>query len=195
MQMLVLANEMFDSPPVFAWVLPVFVRLKPGKEETFFSASRSRRYWFHTGGTSTVVNGLPTTEEPLSQTTFCRTFLSCRTKNVLVRICSALVSMIKILHSLMMPTCCILWCLTLTIHRTARRKFPPMTREVAGDGERALVRTQGVPTGRRRTGLLFPPLRERFRGRGAGVLCFVLTRAPHAVGRGTVRCRSGAPRR
>ena len=34
MQMLVLANEMFDSPPVFAWVLPVFVRLKPGKEET-----------------------------------------------------------------------------------------------------------------------------------------------------------------
>jgi hypothetical protein len=33
--MLVLANEMFDSPPVFAWVLPVFVRLKPGKEETF----------------------------------------------------------------------------------------------------------------------------------------------------------------
>ena len=32
--MLVLANEMFDSPPVFAWVLPVFVRLKPGKEET-----------------------------------------------------------------------------------------------------------------------------------------------------------------
>jgi len=26
--MLVLANEMFDSPPVFAWVLPVFVRLK-----------------------------------------------------------------------------------------------------------------------------------------------------------------------
>ena len=29
MQMLVLANEMFDSPPVFAWVLPVFVRLKP----------------------------------------------------------------------------------------------------------------------------------------------------------------------
>jgi hypothetical protein len=33
--MLVLANEMFDSPPVFAWVLPVFVRLQPGKEETF----------------------------------------------------------------------------------------------------------------------------------------------------------------
>ena len=33
--MLVLANEMFDSPPVFAWVLPVFLRLKPGKEETF----------------------------------------------------------------------------------------------------------------------------------------------------------------
>jgi hypothetical protein len=36
------------------------------------------------------------------------------------------------------------------------------------------------------------PLRERFRGRGAGVLCFVLARAPHAVGRGTVRCRAGA---
>ena len=33
--MLVLVNEMFDSPPVFAWVLPVFVRLKPGMEETF----------------------------------------------------------------------------------------------------------------------------------------------------------------
>ena len=33
--MLVLADEMFDSPPVFAWVLPVFVRLKPVKEETF----------------------------------------------------------------------------------------------------------------------------------------------------------------
>ncbi len=28
--MLVLANELFDSPPVFAWVLPVFVRLEPG---------------------------------------------------------------------------------------------------------------------------------------------------------------------
>ena len=40
--MLVLADEMFDSPPVFAWVLPVFVRLKPGKEETFSSVSRSR---------------------------------------------------------------------------------------------------------------------------------------------------------
>jgi len=39
------------------------------------------------------------------------------------------------------------------------------------------------------------PLRERFRGRGAGVLCFVLARAPHAVGRGTVRCRAGARRR
>jgi hypothetical protein len=35
------------------------------------------------------------------------------------------------------------------------------------------------------------PLRERFRGR-AGVLCFVLARASHAVGRGTVRCRAGA---
>jgi hypothetical protein len=31
--MLVLANEIFNSPPVFTWVLPVFVRLKPGKEE------------------------------------------------------------------------------------------------------------------------------------------------------------------
>jgi hypothetical protein len=45
-QMLVLANEMLDSPPVFAWVLPVFVRLKPGKEETFFSVSRSRIFCF-----------------------------------------------------------------------------------------------------------------------------------------------------
>jgi hypothetical protein len=40
--MFVLANEMFNSPPVFAWVLPVFVRLQPGKEETFSPASRSR---------------------------------------------------------------------------------------------------------------------------------------------------------
>jgi hypothetical protein len=38
--MLVLADEMFDSPPVFAWVLPVFVRLQPDKEETFSPASR-----------------------------------------------------------------------------------------------------------------------------------------------------------
>ena len=30
--MLVLANEIFNSPPVFAWVLSVFVRLRPGKE-------------------------------------------------------------------------------------------------------------------------------------------------------------------
>ncbi len=44
--MLVLANKRFDSPPVFAWVLPVFVRLKPGKEETFSSVSRSRIFWF-----------------------------------------------------------------------------------------------------------------------------------------------------
>jgi hypothetical protein len=48
--MLVLANEMFDSPPVFAWVLPVFVRLKPGKEETFFSASWSRIFLFFPRG-------------------------------------------------------------------------------------------------------------------------------------------------
>jgi len=33
--MLVLANEMFDSPPVFAWVLPVFVRL-----HVFFTSKR-----------------------------------------------------------------------------------------------------------------------------------------------------------
>jgi len=33
--MLVLANEIFDSPPVFAWVLPVFVRLKPGRRKLF----------------------------------------------------------------------------------------------------------------------------------------------------------------
>jgi hypothetical protein len=29
-EILVLANEMFNSPSVFAWVLPVFVRLQPG---------------------------------------------------------------------------------------------------------------------------------------------------------------------
>ena len=45
---------------------------------------------------------------------------------------------------------------------------------MASDGERARVGTQGVPAGRRRPGLLFAPLRERFRGRGPGVLCFVL---------------------
>ncbi len=48
--MLVLANEIFDSPPDFAWVLPVFVRLKPGKEETFFSASLSRIFCFYPSG-------------------------------------------------------------------------------------------------------------------------------------------------
>ena len=54
--MLVLANEMFDSPPVFAWVLPVFVRLQPGKEETFFSASRSRIFcFFHVVDVRSVV--------------------------------------------------------------------------------------------------------------------------------------------
>ncbi len=50
---------------------------------------------------------------------------------------------------------------------------------MTSDGERARVGTQGVPTGRRRLGLLFAPLRERFRCRGPGVLCFVLARAPH----------------
>ena len=74
-----------------------------------FSSTRVSLHSTMEGGTSTVVSGLPTTEEPLSQTTFCRTFLSCRTKNVLVRICSALVSMIKILPSGIMPTCRILW--------------------------------------------------------------------------------------
>ena len=34
-----------------------------------------------------------------------------------------------------------------------------------------------MPTGQRRPGLLFAPLRERFCGRGPGVLCFVLARA------------------
>ena len=51
------------------------------------------------GGKSTVVNGLPTTGVTLPQTKFCRTLPSCRTKNALVRICSTLVSMIKILPS------------------------------------------------------------------------------------------------
>ncbi len=36
-----------------------------------------------------------------------------------------------------------------------------------------------MPTGRRRPGLLFAPLRERFRCRGPGVLCFVLARELH----------------
>jgi hypothetical protein len=46
--MLVLANEMFNSPPVFAFFLPVFVRLQPGKEENFSPASRSRIFVFST---------------------------------------------------------------------------------------------------------------------------------------------------
>ena len=50
--MLVLANEMFDSPPVFAWVLPVFVRLKPGKEETFSPRHGQVFFVFSTWSTS-----------------------------------------------------------------------------------------------------------------------------------------------
>jgi hypothetical protein len=54
--MLVLANEMFNhSPPVFAWVLPVFLRLKPGKEETFSPASRSRIFVFPRGRRPSVI--------------------------------------------------------------------------------------------------------------------------------------------
>jgi hypothetical protein len=68
------------------------------------------------------VNGLLTTGATLPQTKFCRAFSSCRTKNALVRICSALVSMIKILPSGVMPSCRILWFLKLTMHRTARRR-------------------------------------------------------------------------
>ena len=41
--MLVLGNEMFNAPPVFACVLPVFVRFQPGKEETFSPASVKRQ--------------------------------------------------------------------------------------------------------------------------------------------------------
>ncbi len=37
-EMLVLANEMFNSPFVFAWVLPVLVRLQPRQGENFFSS-------------------------------------------------------------------------------------------------------------------------------------------------------------
>ena len=48
---------------------------------------------------------------------------------------------------------------------------------MASDDERARVGTQGGPTGRRRPGLPFAPLRERLRGWGPGVLCFVLARA------------------
>ncbi len=39
-----------------------------------------------------------------------------------------------------------------------------------------------MPAGRRQPGLLFAPFGGRFCDRGAGVLCFVLARAPHAVG-------------
>ena len=66
---------------------------------------------------------------------------------------------------------------------------------MASDSERSRVETQGVPTGRRRPGLLFAAIRERFLGRGPGVLCFVLARAHHALARGTVRCRAVARRR
>ena len=65
---------------------------------------------------------------------------------------------------------------------------------MASDSERSRVETQGVPTGRRRPGLLFAAIRERFLGRGPGVLCFVLARAHHALARGTVRCRAGPGR-
>ena len=58
---------------------------------------------------------------------------------------------------------------------------------MVSDGERERVGTEGVPTGRRWPGLLFAPLRERFRGRGPGVLCFVLARA--LVGRGGGKAR------
>ena len=37
--MLVLANEMFDSPPVFAWFLPAFVRPQPGLGGFFSSVT------------------------------------------------------------------------------------------------------------------------------------------------------------
>ena len=58
---------------------------------------------------------------------------------------------------------------------------------MVSDNELTLVGTQGVPTGRRRPGLLFAPLRERFRGRGPGVLCFVLARALRWRGGGKAR--------
>jgi hypothetical protein len=59
-----------------------------------------------------------------------------------------------------------------------RYATPKRTSEsrVTSDGERALVGTQGVQTGLRRPGLLFALLKERFRCRGPGVLCFVLAR-------------------
>ena len=43
---------MFNSPPVLACVLPVFVRLQPGKEETCSPASRSRIFVSSTWTTS-----------------------------------------------------------------------------------------------------------------------------------------------
>ena len=50
--MLVLANAMFSSPPVFAWFLPVFVRLQPGKEETFSPRHGHVFFVFSTWSTS-----------------------------------------------------------------------------------------------------------------------------------------------
>jgi hypothetical protein len=50
--MLVLANEMFDSPPVFAWVLPVFVRLQTRQGGNFFSGHCHVFFVFSTWSTS-----------------------------------------------------------------------------------------------------------------------------------------------
>jgi hypothetical protein len=60
--MLVLANEivteMFNSPSVFAWVLLVFVRLQPGKEEFFSPPSRSVFLFFPRGRRQKTMKGV-----------------------------------------------------------------------------------------------------------------------------------------
>ena len=68
--------------------------------------------------------------------------------------------------------------------RESERERAKLERESAHVNERERERESADRTAA-------APRRERFRGR-AGVLCFVLARAPHAVGRGTVRCRAGA---
>ena len=69
--------------------------------------------------------------------------------------------------------------------RESERERAKLERESAHVNERERERESADRTAA-------APRRERFRGR-ACVLCFVLARAPHAVGRGTVRCRGGEP--
>jgi hypothetical protein len=57
--MLVLANEMFDSPPVFAWVLPVFVRL-----QSFQPTHQDRK---QTGNIAEYFRRAETTPQPVAR--------------------------------------------------------------------------------------------------------------------------------